>query len=146
MSFDNEVLHMVYLVTFPSVWLPPPRTSRKLLLLGANVENVHMVSDMVGERFLNTDWALYYVPDFDITNKEHLDWILINHVIVDATLAFPHRLDDFVLAQSLNCRVIAQDYPYHVSQLLDFGGVDPVDLATALTSIVPDFEEGAASK
>lgn len=87
MSFDQAQMTYVHLVSWPSIWLPPART-HKVLMLGFQENELQSVAQMLSNSFGDTNWAIYYVPDCDVHNQEHLDWLIINshidHVILNS--------------------------------------------------------------
>ncbi len=77
MTFGLSQMTFVHLVSWPSVWLPPNHTY-KIILLGFSQDQLQHVADQLGSNWPMASWAIYYVPDFDIDNIEHVDWLLIN--------------------------------------------------------------------
>ncbi len=78
MTFGPADVTYVHLVSWPSVWIPPSNT-HKVLLLGWTQEALETMAKLLGDQYPTISWALYYVPDFDMQNLEHLDWLLVNH-------------------------------------------------------------------
>jgi hypothetical protein len=77
MTFENDNVTYVHLVSWPSVWLPPPGTI-KVAALGWTQSQIEQLAGIIQT---NLNWqsvALYWVPDFDINNKEQIDWLRVN--------------------------------------------------------------------
>lgn len=95
MTFDNSVMNLTHLITFPSVWLPDPPCVR-VLLAGATDPQVEQLVTQAHEVSPNTNWAFYLVPDADLTNSEHVDWMLINRHHVHGSLVYVNDLSHLI--------------------------------------------------
>ena len=88
MTFAEAQMTYVHVITWPSVWLPPSGT-HKILLLGYDQSQVDQFTQTLSNEFGSWSWAVYHVPDCDINNQEHVDWLVvnnhINYVLVNGT-------------------------------------------------------------
>lgn len=86
MTFAESQITYVHLVSWPSVWLPPNGT-HKILLLGYDQQQMEQFAQSLSNDFGTWSWALYHVPQCDINNQEHVDWLVVNnhidHVLVN---------------------------------------------------------------
>jgi hypothetical protein len=77
MSFDNSQMSYTHLVSFPSCWLPPKNTL-KILIVGFEQPELETLCADVQVRYPNLNLAIYFVPELNWNNIEHLDWLLTN--------------------------------------------------------------------
>jgi hypothetical protein len=80
MTFAEAQMTYVHLISWPSVWLPPTGTN-KILLLGYVPQQIDELAQKLSNDFGTWSWALYHVPDCDINNQEHVDWLVVNNHI-----------------------------------------------------------------
>ena len=136
MSFDNEVLCLVHLVTFPSVWLPP-RDTIKIMVVGAQEQRMNDLVDQAQTSWPNVNWAFYYVPDFDLYNQEHVDWTVVNSLHMHGKLAFVDNLQNLAVSQSLTDTIVLEDScDDSVYKLLSVQKTPVCDLSSALNHIL----------
>jgi hypothetical protein len=74
-QFEGDIHTLTHLVTYPSVWVPPPNTLRVLVL---NSQDNHVQELANSSQVIQSkkNWAFYYVPAMNWQNEEHVDWIL----------------------------------------------------------------------
>lgn len=101
MSFDNSQMSYIHLVSFPSCWLPPPKT-KKLMLVGVDQGTIENLVNDVQDSFPDISLAFYHVPALDWSNQEHVDWLIINQHHMDATFVQVTDWPSLCAAQSFN--------------------------------------------
>ena len=84
MSFDNSEINYIHLVSYPSVWLPPPKTT-KLLMIGCDQKSLDSLVVYLQENHNTVNFAIYTLESVDYDNQEHVDWLLINQSHCDGT-------------------------------------------------------------
>ena len=84
MSFDNSEINYIHLVSYPSVWLPPPKTI-KLLMIGCDQKSLDSLVVFLQENHNTVNFAIYTLESVDYDNQEHVDWLLINQSHCDGT-------------------------------------------------------------
>lgn len=84
MSFENSEINYIHLVSYPSVWLPPPKTI-KLLIIGYDQKSLDSLVIFLQENHNTINFAIYTLDSVDYDNQEHIDWLLINQSHCDGT-------------------------------------------------------------
>jgi len=136
MSFDNEIMSLVHLVTYPSIWLPPHDTT-KILIVGASEAKVGHLVDSAQKQWPQINWAFYYVPDLDIAHAEQLDWLLINSHHVHGVVAFVTTAQDLACAQSMqNAYVVDESCVDFAQKLLSNADNAPISMAACVYNIL----------
>ena len=84
MNFDNSEINYIHLVSYPSIWLPPPKTT-KLLVIGCDQKSIDSLVVFLQENHNTNNFAIYTMDVVDWDNPEHVDWLLINQSHCDGT-------------------------------------------------------------
>lgn len=122
MSFENSNMSYVHLVSYPSTWLPDVSTAR-VLVVGALEQNLQELTELLQSTWPQQSWALYHVPDFDITAQSHVDWLLVNAAHCHTCMGWGTDAVNLLLCTLLHAKVIKGTVPeqlaklYHVSKL-----------------------------
>lgn len=117
MTFDNGSETYVHLVSYPSCWLPPPQTTR-LMLVNFSQDAIHTLVDMVQRNYPSHNVAIYTIQLPDLDNADQVDWLLINHTHCADTLVQVSHSVDLLLAQSMRCSItLAPDAHPQVAKL-----------------------------
>lgn len=95
MTFDNATQALTHVISYPSVWLPPPLT-QKILLLGFTSHDVDQLLQQIQQGWQPHDVAFYHVAEPDYQDMDQLHWIqTMQHVC------------DVVISQAVNSHVMA---------------------------------------
>jgi hypothetical protein len=142
MTFDNDALTYVHLVSWPSIWLPPSGTI-KIMALGFDQSRIEQISEAMAAKIDWANIAIYWVPDFDINNKEHIDWLVVNDHVPTAMV---NGLDIAALTMALvldKTRTLIVGQAPILDQVIEKHRWINVDVDSAWSHLI-SFESGEA--
>lgn len=135
MSYDNAQMRFTHLVSYPSVWMPPSR-ALKLLIVSSDCNIVKQTVDYADSQNVSQDWAVYYLEHLDFSNQEHIDWILTHYYHCDNSLVNVCDSTSLAVAGQLNTKMLINTEDPVLLNLI-YNGVNRdqvVDLTQFLTT------------
>ena len=84
MTFDNGQMTLIHLVSFPSLWLPPPKTI-KALIVGLEQQAMEELVAHCQNDFADYSFAFYYLSSMDLSQTDMIDWLIINQNHMDGS-------------------------------------------------------------
>lgn len=138
MSFENSTLSYVHLVSFPSTWLPNINTI-KILVLGATEKHLQELADTAQATWPNQSWAFYHVLDFDISNPEHMDWLIVNSSHCHDCMGFATDESILLMCHMMKAHVITSSVPDYLTKLFHLAKPPQHHTLSVLTQALKNF-------
>jgi hypothetical protein len=134
MSFNSSTINYVHLVSYPSVWLPPKSETVKFFIHG--YDKLDSIVTMLNDDWVGTDFAVYYFENFEYSNEEHLDWMLVNKIHCDGIFFNINDLNTLTLAMITQACVFDCSGSPYVDKLIQYSNLKQTTIENFIENVV----------